>query len=316
MKRRVNLKAIKLLIASMTILMIMSGCNKKETVAVKIQDGYTETQLSIATGKTVKDILQIAEINIGSEDDIYPSADTKIDKDTEISISRHAKVQIEIGDEAVAVELTGKKVEDALGESKITVDDNDYINHSPKAFLADGMSISVTKRFNVFATVGGKTNQYLTDAKTVEDFLKSQGIELGKKDKVTPKKSTVLEEGIKIVVKKTDIKEEVVKEDISFGTKVEYSDSMDSGTSKVTRAGEKGQKEITYRITYVDGKESGRTVIKEEVIKQPVDQIITKGTKKSGKEIVSKEKIYDCDGSGHGYYIITYADGTIEYEDF
>lgn len=32
--------------------------------------------------------------------------------------------------------------------------------------------------------------------------------------------------------------------------------------------------------------------------------------------IVSKEKVYDCDGSGHGYYLIKWSDGTEEYEEF
>ena len=36
----------------------------------------------------------------------------------------------------------------------------------------------------------------------------------------------------------------------------------------------------------------------------------------SERKIVSKEKIYDCDGSGHGYYSITWSDGSVEYEDF
>lgn len=316
MKRRINLKISKIWFVSVILLILLSGCNKKDTVTVKIQDKYTETNLTVASGKTVKDILKEAEISIDSKDQIKPSIDTKIYKDTEISILRNAKVQIKMNDDFVEVELTGKKVKDALSESKISIDNNDYINHSVEAFLEDGMSISVNKYYEIVATVAGKKDKYLTDATTVEGFLKSQGIELGKKDKVSPKKSTKLKEGIKVVVKKTDIKEEVVKEDISFDTKIEYSDSMNSGTSKVTRTGEKGLKEITYRITYVDGKESNRKIVKEEVIKQPVDQIVTKGTKKTGKEVVSKQKIYDCDGSGHGYYIITYADGTIEYEDF
>lgn len=34
------------------------------------------------------------------------------------------------------------------------------------------------------------------------------------------------------------------------------------------------------------------------------------------RKIVSKEKIYDCDGSGHGYYAITWSDGSVEYKDF
>lgn len=44
-----------------------------------------------------------------------------------------------------------------------------------------------------------------------------------------------------------------------------------------------------------------------------------KGTKKTEDEkprIISKEKIYDCDGSGHGYYLIKWSDGTEEYKDF
>ncbi|MCD7763031.1 MAG: SH3 domain-containing protein [Lachnospiraceae bacterium] len=36
----------------------------------------------------------------------------------------------------------------------------------------------------------------------------------------------------------------------------------------------------------------------------------------SGSGIVSKEAVYDCDGSGHGYYIITHSDGSVTYEDF
>lgn len=36
----------------------------------------------------------------------------------------------------------------------------------------------------------------------------------------------------------------------------------------------------------------------------------------SGKTVVSKKAFYDCDGSGHGYYEITYSDGSVEYEDF
>ncbi|MCD7716460.1 MAG: SH3 domain-containing protein [Lachnospiraceae bacterium] len=36
----------------------------------------------------------------------------------------------------------------------------------------------------------------------------------------------------------------------------------------------------------------------------------------SGSDVVSKEAVYDCDGSGHGYYIITHSDGSVTYEDF
>ena len=94
------------------------------------------------------------------------------------------------------------------------------------------------------------------------------------------------------------------------------------GSSKVTREGVNGSKEVTYQITYVDGKEESRKKVKEKVIKEPVSKIVTEGTKDkplqssqkssgSGKHIVSKRKVPDCDGSGHGYWEIKYSDGTV-----
>ena len=47
----------------------------------------------------------------------------------------------------------------------------------------------------------------------------------------------------------------------------------------MTRAGKNGKKKVTYRVTYVDGKEESRKVIKEEVLVKPVAQIVTQGTK-------------------------------------
>ena len=95
---------------------------------------------------------------------------------------------------------------------------------------------------------------------------------------------------------------------------------MNEGESEVTRKGEKGEKEVTYKVKYVDGKEDSREVIKEEVTKEPVDEIITYGTYEapasSGRTETGRTAVYDCDGSGHGYYEIYYSDGSVEYETF
>lgn len=320
MKQRINYKTIELFIICSVIMLCLSGCGQK--IALRIQDGYTETQLEISSGKTVKEILKLAEIDLDERDQITPALDAQVNEDdTEIVISRYAEVEIHDGKQSYNVKLTGKKVEDALKEANVTMDNNDTMNHNLDAFLVNGMSISVIKRFDISATINGDTEQYLTEAKTVKDFLDSQGIVIGKNDIITPKLSSKLKEGMKVVVKKTDIKKEVRTEEIPFSTTVTYSDSMDEGTSKVTQEGVNGKKKVTYRVTYIDGKKDKEIVMKEKVIKEPTDQVITKGTKKkvetkNGKQVVSREKVYDCDGSGHGYYIITYEDGTVEYEDF
>lgn len=40
------------------------------------------------------------------------------------------------------------------------------------------------------------------------------------------------------------------------------------------------------------------------------------GQQQGGRYEVSRQKFDDCDGSGHGYYEITYSDGTVETEEY
>ena len=104
-------------------------------------------------------------------------------------------------------------------------------------------------------------------------------------------------------------------EPIPFETEIEYTASMYQGESACRRQGQEGEKELTYKVTYVDGKEESRELVGESVTREPVNEIIAKGTKER-RRVVSREQIYDCDGSGHGYYIITWSDGAVEYQDF
>jgi rare lipoprotein A (peptidoglycan hydrolase) len=47
---------------------------------------------------------------------------------------------------------------------------------------------------------------------------------------------------------------------------------------KITTPGEKGIREVKYKITWKDGKEISRVVLEKTVIKEPVTQIETQGT--------------------------------------
>lgn len=165
-------------------------------------------------------------------------------------------------------------------------------------------------------------------------------------------------------------KEEKVQENIPFLTEKQYSSDLPEGSVKTKVKGVNGVKEVTYSVTYVDGKETERTVISEETLKEAVTQILICGTKKAEPTtaektteqvitaeptteekktseattaapdeekteeivmpsrpeadlskyaegtVVSVQAVDDCDGSGHGYYMITLIDGTVEYQDY
>jgi uncharacterized protein YabE (DUF348 family) len=313
--RRKHIKYTLLFISGIICSLAFTGCGKKVDVIVK--DMYIETKITVPVGQTVESVLQDAEIQVENKDKIIPSLDTEISEDTtEISISRHVKTYVEADSEITTLEMTGGKVKDALEKTGITLGKHDTLNHDLEAYITDGMQIVVERRIEISLVADGETKNILAGTGTVEDFLQEQGIKLGKKDRIEPKLSEKLKEGMKVVVKRVDVKKVTETETIAYGTQTKQSNSMTVGTSKITRQGSDGKKKVTYKVTYVDGKEESRKIIKEEVIKEAVDQIVTTGTKPKEVYVVSKEKVYDCDGSGHGYYIIKYSDGTVKYVDF
>lgn len=315
MRKRTYFKCgIFLMLCFLQTWMIM-GCNK-ENIEVRILDCQTETLLKARIGQTVEQLLAEAEITVEEKDIVEPSLETVVNNNTEISILRYTKTSVTAENKAIEVELLGGKVEDALEEAGVELRKNDYVNHALDAYLTDGMAITIEHRLEITLTVDGKTEKCLTQMHTVKEFLEEQEVALGKLDRVSPKLSGELKDGIKVVVKRVEVKERTEVEPIAFETEVTYSNSMLAGTSKITRNGVDGEKRVTYKVTYVDGKEESREVIQEEILKKAVNQVVCKGSKPKGKTVVSKERVDDCDGSGHGYYVITYSDGTVEYQDY
>ena len=306
-------------ILALTALLLAGCAGSGEKISVTIQDKNITTQADVAPGMTVSQLLQEVEIPVGEQDQVEPSPDAKVtDNDTQIVVSRYAKVTILDEDNTTEVELLGGCAEDALKEAKITLGPDDSLDCRENAFLENGMTINVTRVRTISLKVNGKKKKVKTSARTVEELFEEQNLTVGKKDRLNVKLTDKLQDGDKIVLDYVAVKKETVEETIPYGTQTQYSDSMNKGTSKVSRAGVNGKKELTYKVTYVNGKEESRELTKEEVIQEPVNQIVVYGTKvvPTGPTVVSRQNVYDCDGSGHGYTIVTYSDGTVKYVDF
>ena len=278
-------------------------------------DGRQNTEILVAGNTTVAEVLKEAEITVDDKDTVTPALDSVVKNQSEIQIERHAAVTLVEGDQTEKVEMTGKTVQDVLDEKGVELKKHDYVNHSLDAYLEDGMEIQVIHRLAVTIQVDGETKEYLTEAKNVADLLEEQSIAVDKKDIVKPGMERELSEGTKVVIERVSVKQVVEKEKVPFETEVEYSGSMYSDESVEKTPGVEGEKEVTYEVTYVDGKEDHRKAVSEKILKEPVSQVVTKGTKQR-RRIVSKQKVEDCDGSGHGYYIITWSDGKVEYQDY
>lgn len=341
MKRRIIsvLGAVALVIAICGTMFCMTGCGKD--VKIKINDAGVTTEVDANTNMTVEEILENAGITLDKKDETEPKIDEKLGEATTITVKRYAKVTVKNGDDEKTVELVGGTVEDAVKKAGFTLDDNVKCDVDKSSYLKNEMVITLKNSVEVSLKADGKTEKCRTFAETVKEFLEEQKITLGKNDTVSPKLEDKIVEGMKITVKRVEYKNKKVKETIDFSTEEQQSSSLNLGETQVTQEGVNGEKEITYKVKYVDGKETSKKKISEKVTKEPVNKIVTVGTaqqatvapqttpqqtqnnnaeptqaKQSGKQVVSKQAVYDCDGSGHGYYVITYSDGTTGYEEF
>lgn len=171
-----------------------------------------------------------------------------------------------------------KTVGDFLEEQKISLDDRDYVIPSQDLKIFSGSKIIIERAKNITIISDGKTEKYNVYGKNVAGALWENKISLGEDDFTKPALNYPLQSGDKIEVIRVDIKEEIVKKDIPYGTKENEDDKLSWRTRKTTQKGEKGIKEITYKVVSHNGKEISRKVLKEEIAKDPVTEIITRGT--------------------------------------
>lgn len=107
----------------------------------------------------------------------------------------------------------------------------------------------------------------------------------------TPK---IIERGTKI-----NIEEKVVTEiePIPYSTVYEDDASLNQGEQQIKKDGEAGSKKVTYLETYENGVLKSRTKTNEEIMKEPVNQVVLRGTKEVTKSGNSFLKTLSVNGA-------------------
>lgn len=184
--------------------------------------------------------------------------------------------------QSVVVKTRVGNVAELLNEEGVTVSDADKLNVPPEAEIDDGHEIIVKRGKQVtIKTSEGETVANVTSA-DAEGALAEAGYKTGAADEIT-------KEGDVISVVSVDEKTEEMAVPIDFDTVYKDDESLVKGETKVVQVGVNGEKLITQRVVYRDGMEALRETLSEEITKEPVQQIIAKGTKVIATPAPSKE---------------------------
>ncbi|WP_291633565.1 3D domain-containing protein [Clostridium sp.] len=171
-----------------------------------------------------------------------------------------------------------KTFDSALKKSDISIDVKDTIDKALSSKIVNNDVITINRAVNLKVFVDNKELNIKSSQKDIALMLNTEKIMLNPNDKVSPPTVTKLSKGMDVTI--TRVKTETIHETkpIDFKTVIKKDKDTLKSKSKVTQNGVKGEKSITSNITYENGTEVTRKVIKETLVKAPTNKIIVQGT--------------------------------------
>lgn len=150
--------------------------------------------------------------------------------------------------------------------------------------------------------VDGKTLNIRTQSENVQEFLDSQGIQLGPLDQVYPALTTLLQRDMKIRVVRVSVKTVYHENPLPFITERIANPEMPQGFARKAKEGKQGLERETWQIRYEDGKEVSRSCVGKEVLREPIPALVQYGTLSvvsRGGQNIHFSKAYDMVATGY-----------------
>lgn len=168
--------------------------------------------------------------------------------------------------------------QDALKVNNIVLGSKDKTTPALSAKVSKNDRIDIKKAVDITVAVDGQELNIKTTAGTLEDMFKEEGIKLGEEDRVVPSKDIPVENGLNVAITRVETKVLQQSYALDFATVVKRDEDSTKGSTKLLQEGQQGEKIITTKVVYEDGKEIKKDVVSEVVTKSPVDKIVAVGT--------------------------------------
>lgn len=277
-RRTVTLRRIRVMVCAVAL--VLASCltfafTARKSVALDV-NGDTRYLTTYAT--TVSGLLREQGVDVKTHDLVKNTGDGTLVNNDVVTVKSAYQTTITIDGQQMPFWTVADSAEQLLdffeqnevAASRVTVDIKNVYNQ-----LTGGMVINADGPVTVIAD--GKTSIAPNGKLPAASILDSKGITLGKDDRVSVQK----EDGKTILrVQRVTYGDETETVVIPYTTRTVQDDTLDPGATRVDMAGENGEKKITYRVTYVDGKPVDKTQTNEVVTKTALDEVVAVGPEK------------------------------------
>lgn len=194
----------------------------------------------------------------------------------------------------LTVKTEAKTVGEALGRAEIVLNNGDIVEPTLDTEInADNYFINIYRARPVIVKDGMTEKYLMTASYDYKTIAKEAGLTIydGDEMKLVANRN-FLEVGGANMYQVTrnggrTLTEEV---EIPFGEQRTKDYNLAPGTEEVRQLGEVGTKKLTYNVLYVDGVEVERTLIGEEIVREPVTRIVAVGASAIEKNALTASK--------------------------
>jgi uncharacterized protein YabE (DUF348 family) len=275
-ERRSRRGRARLVGAATAVVVLASGgvavADAHKTVTLDV-DGVTTTVSTFAG--SVDGLLEEQDLDLGQRDTVSPSGALREGVDVVVRHARQVTVQADGAQETVWT--TALTADEALEMLATRGDDVRLVASRSTAGGRPDLSLELTLDGPADVVVDGQTLTVPDGSTTVADALDRLGVALTPLDLVSVQHTG---DRVTVVVNRVVVQDVTTTHEIPFNAVEQDDPSMFIGESKVTTAGVVGVRTVVERVTTVDGVETARQPVSDNVTQGPVDQVTNKGTTK------------------------------------
>lgn len=214
-------------------------------------------------------------------------------------------ITVSVNNEVMKITTLRNNLKAILDANGIVVGEKDKISVNLDSEVADGDVVEIKRAVKVKVAVDNEELEVLTAEDNVGQVLDTEGISMNDLDKIEPAVDTTVSEGLNVKI--TRVQERVIDEvqEIAFDKEYQKTDEIEQGKEKVLQEGANGERLISSKITFEDGKEVSREVVKDEVQREPVKQIVALGTlgvyrpSRGGSVSFNYSKVINCEATAY-----------------
>lgn len=270
-----RIKAEKQHIVSLAIALVLAAviilCSVF-TVAAAVQTENGPAQNSSNSKKNTSNI----EYELSNGDMLVTRNDNL---EISVDVLKGNEVKINNGKTTKTVMIAKGTVADALEKAGITVGEKQVAVPSEKTDIISDTEINIYNAKKITVTADGETKEVLVPEGNVVESLNMAGYNIDGDDILDISRDSDVWDSMSVVIKRVTFGEETSKEKIAYDTVNENSDKIELGTTKIKTKGKNGEKLVTRKCKYIDGKKVSEKTISDKTIKKPVDEVTLVGTK-------------------------------------